>query len=424
MLERLVRKGQTGSCLRTLGGGRAGEVRIGRFLRNHRVSVSEMVAQARARLLSRVAGRHVLAIQDTTSLRDDGKRKGVYLHPTIAVDEADGTLLGLLSADILVRDGEPKEHCNKRALTAKESRRWVDATAQAADLIEAGACRVTMMADREADIYETFACRPEGVDVLVRVHHNRLLSDGGMLHEAGAPLPGSPRLRVDIPAAPGRRARTAALLVRVGTIRIKRPKRNHPAEARALPDSVELTVIEVCEDQPPAREKPLHWRLLTTHAATSLYDVQWIVGLYRRRWNIEQVFRIMKTQGFDIEAAPFADETRPLANLAGATLIAAIHIQQMLHDRDGLANRPIEDVFEAQDRPLIEAIGKTLQGRTERQRNPHPPDLLAHAAWICARLGGWTGYYGKPGPIVLVRGYAQLMIMIDGIKRSGLVRIR
>jgi hypothetical protein len=415
--------GRTGVCLRTLGGDRPGELRVGRFLRNPRVSVSEMESRARSRLLPRVAGRHVLAIQDTTSLRDDGERKGVCLHPTIAVDEADGALLGLLSADILVRDGKPKEHCNKRELAAKESRRWVDAAAQAADLLAAGASRVTMLADRESDIYEVFACRPEGIDVLVRVHHNRGLTDGGMLHDAGAPLPGSPRLRVDVPTAPNRPAGVAYLSVRVGQIRIKRPKRNHAAEARALPESVELTYVEVYEDQPSPGEEPLRWRLLTTHTATSLDDVRWIVGLYRRRWNIEQVFRVMKTQGFDIEAAPFEDETRPLANLAGATLIAAIHIQQMLHDRDGAAGRPIEDVFDADDRPLIEAIGKTLQGRTARQRNPHPPGLLAHAAWICARLGGWTGYYSKPGPIVLVRGYARLMVMIDGVKRSGLVRI-
>ena len=23
---------------------------------------------------------------------------------------------------------------------------------------------------------------------------------------------------------------------------------------------------------------------------------------------------------------------------------------------------------------------------------------------VCARLGGWTGYYGKPGPVVMLRG--------------------
>jgi hypothetical protein len=83
----------------------------------------------------------------------------------------------------------------------------------------------------------------------------------------------------------------------------------------------------------------------------------------------------------------------------------------------------VTDVFEAADLPLIEAIGKTLEGRTERQRNPHPSGSLAHATWVCARLGGWTGYYGKPGAIVLVKGHVRLLTMLEGIKRSGLVRI-
>ena len=164
----------------------------------------------------------------------------------------------------------------------------------------------------------------------------------------------------------------------------------------------------------------MRWRLLTSHTVTSLAEVKRIVGFYRRRWDIEQVFRVMKTRGFDVEAAPF-EENAPLANLACAILIAAIHIQQMLHDRDGLAGRPMEDAFAPEDRPIIVAIGRTLEGHTVRQRNPHPPDTLAHAGWICARLGGWTGYYGKPGPIVLVKGYARLMAMIEGVKRLGLV---
>ena len=30
--------------------------------------------------------------------------------------------------------------------------------------------------------------------------------------------------------------------------------------------------------------------------------------------------------------------------------------------------------------------------------------LVNVAAWAIARLGGWTGYYGKPGPRVMRRG--------------------
>ncbi|MEM6717279.1 MAG: IS4 family transposase, partial [Cyanobacteria bacterium P01_C01_bin.147] len=34
----------------------------------------------------------------------------------------------------------------------------------------------------------------------------------------------------------------------------------------------------------------------------------------------------------------------------------------------------------------------TLNGRTAKQQNPHPTASLAWAAWMIARLGGWSGY--------------------------------
>lgn len=420
LLERLLDTGHSGISLRPMGGDRAGELRLARFLQNPRVSPAEMVATARSHLLGRVQGREILVIQDTTSLRDDGKKKGLYLHPAIAVDAADGALLGLLAADFLVRDATPRLHCNKRALAQKESRRWIEATEQASDLLTAGASRVMVIADREADLYEMFACRPDGIDVLVRANHNRKLADGGWLYDACDTLAELGRAEVVLQSGSGR---TATVALRACRISIKRPKRNRACWAAALPADVELTLVDVREVDPPAGETPLHWRLLTTRQVESLSDAQTMAGFYRRRWVIEQVFRVMKTQGFDIEAVPLR-ENAPLKNLACATLIAAIHIQQMLHDRDGKANRPMTDVFDAADQPVIEAIGKSLEGRTERQRNPHPASALAHATWICARLGGWTGYFGKSGPIVLIRGHVRLMTMLEGIKRSAHVRIR
>jgi len=412
--------GQTGISLRAMAGDRAGQVRFGRFLRNPRVTPAEMVATARSHLLDRVQGRDVVVIQDTTSLRDDGDKQGLYLHPAIVADAADGALLGLLTADFLLRDGTPKSHCNTRSLDQKESRRWVDVTQHAADLLAAGANSVLVVADREADLYETFACLPEGVDVLVRAHHNRKLADGSWLFDACAGQPELGRETVALPAVPGRKARQASVALRACWVDIPRPKRNHPDQAAALAASVARTLLDVREVDPPAGETPLQWQLLTTRAIGDLTGAQKIVAFYRGRWDIEQVFRVMKTRGFGIEAVPIQDDM-PLKNLACATLIAAIQIQQMLHDRDGLARRPVTDVFDAADQPVIETIGKTLEGRTARQRNPHPPGSLAHAAWICARLGGWTGYYGKPGPIVLVNGHVRLMTMLEGIKRFRLV---
>ena len=56
---------------------------------------------------------------------------------------------------------------------------------------------------------------------------------------------------------------------------------------------------------------------------------------------------------------------------------------------------------------LLEACCAQLEGKTQRQKNPHPTGSLAYAAWVCARLGGWTGYYGKPGPIVMRHGWLE-----------------
>lgn len=418
----MVSIGQNGISLRAMGGDRAGEPRLDRFLNNPAVTPAEMVVTARARLMDRVAGREVLVIQDTTSLRDDGDKHGLYLHPAIAVDATDGALLGLLTAEFLVHDDTPKAHRHKRALEDKESRRWVDAIQQAATLREAGAIGVTMIADREADFYEAFACRPEGVEVLVRSRHNRILADKTKLFQRGEAQPELGRMTVELPSGAARQARTATIALRACRVGIQRPKRNRAAWAAALPASVELTLVEAREVDPPTGATALHWWLLSTRAAETLACACTIVALYRRRWVIEQLFRTMKTQGFDIEAVPIR-HNRSLKNLACATLIAAIQIQQMMHDRDGRAGRPMSDVFDTADQPTIEAIGKTLEGRTARQRNPHPPGSLAHVTWICARLAGWNGYYDKAGPIVLIRGHVRLQTMLEGIKRFGLVRI-
>jgi len=33
-----------------------------------------------------------------------------------------------------------------------------------------------------------------------------------------------------------------------------------------------------------------------------------------------------------------------------------------------------------------------------------------------ARLGGWTGYYGPPGPIVIFRGLVQFTALMTGYR--------
>jgi hypothetical protein len=413
LLARLVSVGQSGVSVRRVGGNRAGEIRFTRFLRNPRVSPQEMVATARARTAGLVKGRHILAIQDTTTLRDDGKQRSLNLHPMIAVDAHDGGLLGLVDAVFLSRAGGKKHLCGKRAFAEKESRRWLDATNTAAGLAAAGAACVTVVADREGDIYEEFACRPAATELLIRAHHDRVLEEGGTLYDTMEDVPELGRETIDLPANPGRAARAVVLALRARTVTLKRPKRNRAAEAAELPKTVTLTLVEAREVDPPNGVTPVHWRLLTTHHVATLAQARQITCFYRQRWTIEQVFRVMKTKGFDIEAVRVAEEG-PFENLATATLIAAVQVLQMVRERDGAVGRPMEDALDPEDRPALEAVCQTLEGNTKRQTNPHPKGSLAYASWVCARLGGWSGYYGKPGPIVMMRGLQSLKAILQG----------
>ncbi len=153
LLARLVSAGQGGVRVRALGGDRAGTVRLGRFLRNRRVTPNEMARAAFARVAALARGRHVLAIQDTTSLRDDGDQRSLHLHPTIAVDAGTGALLGLVDAQFLRRAAGKRANTGGRRFDDKESRRWLDATIRAAALAEARAACVTVAADREGGNY-------------------------------------------------------------------------------------------------------------------------------------------------------------------------------------------------------------------------------------------------------------------------------
>lgn len=412
-MARLVCVGQSGISVRRVGGNRAGEIRFTRFLRNRRVRPEEMVATARARTAGLVKGRHILAIQDTTTLRDDGKQRSLNLHPMIAVDAGDGGLLGLVDAVFLSHVGGKKRLSAKRPFAEKESRRWLDATHTAASLVAAGAACVTVIADREGDIYEEFACRPAETELLIRAHHDRNLEDGGTLNGCMEEAPELGRESIDLPANPGRPARKVVLALRSRKVTLVRPKRNHPAEAAKLPENVTLTLIEAREVNPPDAVTPVHWRLLTTHTVVTLEDACRITSFYRQRWTIEQVFRVMKTKGFNIEAVRVAEDG-PFENLTTATLIAAIQVLQMVRERDGAAGRPLQDALDPEDQPALEAICQSLEGKTEKQKNPHPKGSLAYASWVCARLGGWTGYYGKPGPIVMMHGLQSLKAMLHG----------
>ena len=81
--------------------------------------------------------------------------------------------------------------------------------------------------------------------------------------------------------------------------------------------------------------------------------------------------------------------------------------------------------------PALQAINATLEGRTEKLKNPFDPASLAWYAWIAARPGGWCGYtskgYRPAGPKTMARGLKKLDAMVTGYRlanRSALTGLR
>ena len=398
-------------CLRELSqGDRAQQVAFGRFLANEKVTADRLIEGWSEQTAAAVAGRHVLAIQDTSEIhfktkpgrrRDlgeigKGSGRGLLVHAMVAVDADNGSLVGLVGGSVYTRKGRVKTPHAKRKLKDKESRRWVD-TGNQAKAVLGQAAAVTIVSDREGDIYTVWASLPgENVHVLGRVMHDRAVAGGGTLASVLAKLDFVSTRTIELIATPTREARQAVLSLRFTTVEVLRPD---GPDSRGLPKTVSLRLVEA-----PGVE-PVHWRLLTTHAVDDAAAAWQIVDWYRLRWTIEQLFRLMKTQGLQLEDSQLASAEGLIKLAAIATKAAAITLQ-LVQARDGKSGEPAEIAFSEPEIAVLDALNDQIEGKTALQKNPHNPGSLAWAAWIIGRLGGWDGYPSSkpPGPITLRRG--------------------
>jgi hypothetical protein len=136
----------TSVCLRRLAEGRRrGIVGFSRFLSNEKVTVDSLITGWGEPTAKACAGRHVLAIQDSSDIHfrttDEHRRglgeigkgvgRGLVLHAMLGVDAETGSLLGLVTGRIWTREGRVKTAHKKRLLSDKESSKWLS-TAEAA----------------------------------------------------------------------------------------------------------------------------------------------------------------------------------------------------------------------------------------------------------------------------------------------------
>ncbi len=398
-----------------------------RFFRNDAVSTEALINSCTEALLPFVAGKHVLCIQDTTEINyahHSGKLKyadeqlgplgnnkdvGFFVHPTLVLDAQQGFPLGFGHIHLWNRCWDKGTKYTRsyaqQPIEEKESYRWIDSSLTVRSRLE-GASKVTFIADREGDIYQEFALVPnQWTDVLIRSRSDRrLFEEEATLYESLASSELAHRYEIKIRGNNGRKKRRARLEVRFKKVRLQKPSK---LKDERLPAYVELFVVEARESSEtvPQGEDPILWRLLTTHAVETVSQAMEVIAWYGLRWWIEQLFRLLKTQGLCIESSQM-EHGIALKKLAVMALPVALELLQLVSDRDGSMGAPAEIVFSVEEIDFLGYLQRILEGKTHKQQNPYVDGTLAWAAWMIGRLGGWTGYKrsSPPGPIRMKRG--------------------
>ena len=165
---------------------------------------------------------------------------------------------------------------------------------------------VTVIDDREGDIYEKWARLPDATHASFDARQPRPQL-GRWRQVVPRPWPACPRPTASRSTC--RRGRANAALERLAW--------RYASDAFA---SVDQAPAPIAMRRPRSSCSPsrfaslirppgdaICWRLLTTHTVESVEQALTVIGWYRLRWHIEQLFRTLKRQGLRIEQSVVED---------------------------------------------------------------------------------------------------------------------
>ena len=372
----------------------------------------------------------VILAQDTTEINltrpeqqvtgagplDGGTRRGAFLHPLMGFTP-DGTPLGLVSAEVWMREDDPptpkseREAKRKRTpLEEKESVRWLDTFRLAREQAERiPETQFVCVADSEADIYELLqesVKEPKKLDWITRACQDRALTKAEKHDETATNHLRDRVMAEDVLftktiSVRGRKAkvscetrgrrqpresRTAEVAVRAARVTLRAPWRHD----RKLSD-ISVNVVLVTEINPPADDVPVEWILLTSLPIDDMEHVWTVVQYYCVRWMIEVFFRTLKS-GCRVEGRRFEHIDRVLPCLAVYLIVTwrTLYVCRLGREFPEIS---CEALFEP-------AEWKSIHYFLHKTPPPSTPPTLQEMVRLVAQLGGYVNRKrtDEPGP--------------------------
>jgi hypothetical protein len=388
-----------------------------RFLQNDRVSEESIVNNLVTNCRAACKGKYVVCIQDTTGINlgshagrikkdnylgatnnKDTKGLGFFIHPSLVLDASECIPYGYAAMKIWNRPIEVvskfEREYSKIPIENKESYKWIEVSRQTqsslSDIVEG----MVIVQDREGDIYEQFALIPdEKTDLLVRAGTDRRLADGGKLFSCLSNQQAKGKYEIFIPAKEKRKSRTATIEVRYKEVEIIKTT----GTSKGVCPSVKLHLVEAKEINYSGSDK-VCWRLLTTIPAANIETAMMCIEWYSWRWTIEEVFKILKKEGYNIEASEleYASSVRKMCLLIMETIIKLFLMRIAYAEPEIEINAGV--CFTNDEQEFLEYQIIQFEGKTHKQKNPYQTKDLKRYVWVIARMGGWKGYESKRHP--------------------------
>lgn len=414
-----------------------------RMLDNDSFDHNDLSAGAIHRLRENVNGGHFLCIQDTTELnftthmgrigsedkdigpvtkevpKKEKSNAGFFCHPVLVIDPSTQMPVGFSSMILWNRPWDKKNRhereYKKLDILEKESYRWISSALKTKESLSE-ADSITIIADRECDIYEMFAAVPDSkTHLLIRATIDRTLSEGIKLNKKLSASDVRSVYEFDVPNGKNRTKHTAKMSLKWEKVKICHPV-NKPRKKES-PAFVEMTVIEARElsESVKAGEDPVCWILLTTHNVKSASDALKCIEWYSMRWLIEELFHLLKTKGLCFEEAQL-ETGAGLKKLLVLALQVAQRIMTLKLSLDSSHKVEANIIFSKEELKFMNIYMNELEGKTEKQKNPYDKGSIQWAAWGIARMGSWSGYksHGPPGYITMKRGLVDFYNKMDG----------